>query len=204
MADFDKEFLRLIERIGKKHQVKTVQVGQAVEVNNLTCTVKREGQPDLLGVRLNAIDDDLQTYVTVVPKENSSVLVAVIENQKKEAVVICCSEVEKYIGKFGDTTLEFKNGSIVLVCGGMKQEFKPGEVLFNDGTNGGIPIVGIIDDNLAKIKSYVQQLEQQTLIVTAAVDTLSGASGAMTTAFESAMAAENMDFDNMENDKVKH
>ena len=94
-----------VRKISGKIQVKQILSGRAVEVGELTCTVEREGSPALFDVRLNAIDDDLESYFTVYPAEGSDVLVAIIENMKTEAVVIRCSEVEKVKMKIGDRTL---------------------------------------------------------------------------------------------------
>ena len=71
-----------------------------------TCTVERQDAPSFYDVRLNAIDDDLESCFTVYPAEGSEVLVAIIENMKTEAVVIRCSEVQKVKAKIGTTELE--------------------------------------------------------------------------------------------------
>ncbi len=79
-----------------KTMIKTVCWGVATEVTETTCTVERNGSPTLYDVLLNAIDDNLESYVTVYPKSGSNVLVAIVENLNTEAVVIKCSEVEKF------------------------------------------------------------------------------------------------------------
>ena len=96
-----------------KAQVRQVLVGTAKDVTDTTCTVERENAPTLHNVRLNAIDDELQSYVTVVPAVDSEVLVAIIENLKTEAVVIQSSEVQKVIIKIDEHTLTMdKDGFI--------------------------------------------------------------------------------------------
>ena len=101
-----------IKAFSSKIQIKQILSGTAKEVKETTCTVEREGAPTLLDVRLNAIDDDLQSYVTVYPADGSDVLVAIIEGLKTEAVVIRCSEVQRVKMKIGSETLVFdKDGA---------------------------------------------------------------------------------------------
>jgi hypothetical protein len=95
-----------ILKLSGKSQLKQVLSGVAKDVGELTCTVERQDAPSLYDVRLNAIDDDLESCFTVYPAEGSEVLVAIIENMKTEAVVIRCSEVQKVKAKIGTTELE--------------------------------------------------------------------------------------------------
>lgn len=97
-------------------RLKLLQVitGTAKEVGETTCTVVREDAPDLTGVRLNAIDDSLESYMTVYPKENSSVVVGILEGLKTEAVVLRCSEVESIKFKVGDNTFVFDSNGLKL------------------------------------------------------------------------------------------
>ena len=106
MGELEQVIEMAIRKVAAKMTVKQVLTGTAKDVGELTCTVEREGSPSLLDVRLNAIDDDLESYFTIYPAEGSAVLVAIIENMKTEAVVIRCSEVEKVKAKIGTTVLE--------------------------------------------------------------------------------------------------
>ena len=124
-----KEAMRII---AENYQIKGVVSGTAVNVRDTLCDVEREGAPTIHDVRLNAIDDDLQSYVTVVPKEKSNVLVAVIENLKTEAVVVRCSEVQKVLLKIGTNTAVMNDDGLI----------------FNDGEN----------DGLVKIEDLVKKL----------------------------------------------
>jgi len=97
-----------------KLQVKQVLSGVAKDVGELTCTVERQDAPALYDVRLNAIDDDLESYFTVYPAEGRQVLVAIIENMKTEAVLIRCSEVQKVKAKIGTTELELDTNGFLF------------------------------------------------------------------------------------------
>lgn len=97
-------------------RLKLLQVitGTAKEVGETTCTVVREDAPDLIDVRLNAIDENLESYMTVYPKENSNVVVGILEGIKTEAVVLRCSEVESVKFKTGENTFVFDSSGFKL------------------------------------------------------------------------------------------
>ena len=105
MAEVEQLFNRVLERKIKAVQFNHVVSGIAVDIQEITCTVKREGSPDLIGVRLDAIDDTIENQFTVFPKENSNVIVGIIDGLKTEAVVLRCSEVENIKIKCGGVSL---------------------------------------------------------------------------------------------------
>jgi hypothetical protein len=109
--------VRLIEEILDRRAIKAIITGVATEVTDTTCTLTRVDAPDLFGVRLNGIDDELESYATIVPKEGSEVLVGVVEGVKTEGVVLRCSEVEKVIWKCGDSRLTFDAGGYQIERG---------------------------------------------------------------------------------------
>jgi len=129
-------------------QIKTVCWGVVTEVTESTCTVERDEAPTLFDVLLNAIDDDLQSYVTVYPKEGSNVLVAIVENLKTEAVIVKCSEVEKVKIKIGEQTFIMD-----------KEGF-----IFNDGKNEGLVKIGNMVDWMKLVFADLQTLK--TLLLT--------------------------------------
>lgn len=143
MSQFDQVVEDAIKSIAGKHQVKTVCWGVAKDVTDMSCTVERDEAPTLYDVLLNAIDDDLQSYVTVYPKEGSNVLVAIIENLKTEAVIVRCSEVEKVKVKIGEQTLLIDKEGFV----------------FNEGANKGMVKIVEMVDWMAKIYADVQTLK---------------------------------------------
>jgi hypothetical protein len=96
---------RVIEKKIKATAFTQVILGLATAIMDTTCTVKREGMPDLLGVRLDAVDDSLESQFTVYPKENSNVIVGIIDGLKTEAVILRCSEVANIKIKCGGVSL---------------------------------------------------------------------------------------------------
>ena len=122
-----------IKKVAKKMQFAQVVSGVAKNITETTCELHRENAPVIFDVRLNAIDDDLQSYVTVYPKSETDVLVGIIEGQKTEAVVLRCSEVERVKYKISDQTMIISSEGVV----------------FNNGTNGLVKIEQLtnIDEN---------------------------------------------------------
>ncbi|MFH6945107.1 hypothetical protein [Flavobacterium sp. FlaQc-50] len=94
MAEVEELFSRVMKRQIQATRFIQIVSGIATDVTETTCTVKREGSPDLTGVRLDAIDDTIENQVTIYPKDNSHVVVGIMDGLKTEAVVLRCSEVE--------------------------------------------------------------------------------------------------------------
>jgi len=105
MPEIDELFNRVIKQRINAGQFFQVISGIAIDINDTTCTVKREGSPDLTGVRLDAIDDTIENQFTVFPKDNSHVVVGIMDGLKTEAVVLRCSEVEHIKIKCGGVSL---------------------------------------------------------------------------------------------------
>ena len=142
MSQLDQAIQEAVKSIAGKTQIKTICWGVAKDVTDMSCTVEREEAPEIYDVLLNAIDDDLQSYVTVYPKEGSNVLVAIIENLKTEAVIVRCSEVEKVKVKIGEQTLLIDKDGFV----------------FNDGTHKGMVKLVEMVDWMTKIYTDIQTL----------------------------------------------
>jgi len=143
MSQLEQAIAGAMRSQAEKMQIKTVCWGVVSEVTETTCTVSRDEAPTLYDVLLNAIDDDLQSYVTVYPKEGSNVLVAIVENLKTEAVIVKCSEVEKVKIKIGEQTLIIDKEGFV----------------FNDGKNDGLVKIVNMVDWMTKLYNDLQTLK---------------------------------------------
>lgn len=148
MSQLEQVIKEAVKNILQDSQIKTICWGVAKDIKETSCTVERDGAPELYDVLLNAVDDDLQNYLTVYPKEGSNVLVAIIENLKTEAVVIRCSEVEKLKVKIGEQTLTIDKEGFV----------------FNDGVNKGMVKIVEMVNWMTKVYADLQTL--QTLLKT--------------------------------------
>jgi hypothetical protein len=186
MGALDQSIEMAMRKHADKRQIKQVLVGVAKDVTDTTCTVERDGAPTLNDVRLNAIDDNLETYLTVYPAEGSNVIVAIIENLVTEAVVIRCSEVAKIGLKIGTITLVIDKDGIVM----------------NGGELGGLIKIEELKTQLEKVTDRIDAVI--TAIKTATVTPGDGGAAyklAMTAQL-SALSKEN--FDKIEDTKIKH
>ena len=105
MAQVEELFSRVMKKqIQASHFIQFVS-GIATDITDTTCTVKREGSPDLTGVRLDAVDDTIENQFTVFPKDNSYVVVGIMDGLRTEAVVLRCSEVDFIKIKCGGISL---------------------------------------------------------------------------------------------------
>lgn len=147
MRQVEQAMKEAIRTITENHQLEGVVSGTAVNVRDTLCDVERVGAPTIYDVRLNAIDDDLQSYVTVVPKEKSNILVAVIEKLKTEAVVVRCSEVQKVLIKIGANTVVMNDDGFV----------------FNDGDNEGVVKINELIKKLNAVEKDINNLKQAIL-----------------------------------------
>ncbi|MEL3904443.1 MAG: hypothetical protein P1P63_04960 [Treponemataceae bacterium] len=145
MGQFEQTVEEAMKTVMGRHQIKGVVSGVAVNVRDTLCDVEREGAPTIYDVRLNAVDDDLQSFVTIVPAEKSNVLVAVIENLKTEAVVVRCSEIQKVLLKIGANTAVMDDDGFV----------------FNDGDISGLVKLPKLIEWMDKVYSDLQTLKMQ-------------------------------------------
>ena len=176
-----------IKKISKKMQFSEIVTGITKNVTDTTCEVHREGSPVIFDVRLNAIDDSLESYVTIYPAADSNVIVGIIEGQKTEAVVLRCSEVERIKIKIGEMSLLFDAQGAV----------------FNEGTNNGLIIIQKLISDLSKYSSVLTSLKAALDVFVPAGTVADGA--ALASALKLAMSTyQSPTFSEIENPKIKH
>lgn len=197
-----------IKTVMKSLNMSNVIIGKAADVTDTLCNIDRseENAPTIPGARLNALEAATGTYATTVPKAGSWVLAAIIEGDQTEAVIIACSEIEKVIWKCGaNTTYLFTDGTIEMKVGDRSIKITAAEILMNGGTNGGIPIVQKVNDNLEAIKTYLEDMASAISTGISAVGIGSAASGTVgAEAFDGAMELISLEYENIENPLVKH
>ena len=150
--------------------IKQIVTGTVVKVEGNVCEVSRKNAPTLYDVRLNAINAELDSFVTVIPKEKSFVLVGIIENLKTEAVVLRCSEVEKVNIKIGEQTLDIDKAGFV----------------FNGGNNKGMILVDKLSAEIEKLNTAISTIKTATSTGFKVVD---GLAPGTSIAFDTATAA---------------
>lgn len=170
-----------------------ILIATVVDVDNASRTITAKlltSDAELPDVRLTAVIDSKGSYLCAYPKKDSSVWIAIADNSK-EAIVVAFSEVEKY----------------ELIIENMKFVTDKDGFIFNNGDNGGVPIVGKVEDNLKAIKDYVTAFKTAVQTALSSIDgSIAGVGGASVsgTAFTTTMASKSMTLAAMNNDKVKH
>lgn len=95
---------------GLRVDVGTVKDVDAVEG---TCTVERDGKPELHEVRLNAvIDEGVKDYFRIIPAVGSYVMV--LEMGMAEGVVLATSKIERVEIRTGEVTLNMTAAGVVM------------------------------------------------------------------------------------------
>lgn len=182
--------------VGEKSPTLEVGEVQSVDWDKRICTVKMPNGLEFEGVRLRAVADDKKEGLCIKPKKNSMVTVAMVDGREAQLEVIGYTEIEAIELVMQDVEFKIADGKVSI---------KAKEVSFNDGNNKGIPILDKIKQNFDAIKKYLD-IEKQAISTgikeVGAAMSASGVAGA--SAFDGAMASNTIQFEDMENTKVKH
>lgn len=190
MAGLEDTIMKVMQKIAKRNQSIQLLSGVATEIGETTMTVEREGGPTLLDVRLNAIDDDLQSFVTIYPVDGSNVIVGVIEGMKTEAVLIRASEIEKIKIRIADQSLTIDKSGFVI----------------NDGNLGGMVVIDQITEKINELVESVNGLVSKFNSHTHTVSTTGTAAaqtGMAAVTIAKAKAAKPLTKSDYENKKIK-
>lgn len=182
----------LKELFGKYTRKAHLTTGVVKEVNGTICNVERSELPDLIDVRLQAIEGDLDTHILITPKVDSQVTCATIDNEHAEAVVVKYSEIESIKVKIGDNECLINEDGVELCANNF----------------GGLIKIDDLVDKLNQLENKVNDLIQKhnthTHITTATVGpTPTVGTIVPTTATEAPIQPITQKSD-LENDKVKH
>lgn len=142
-----KQLLSLIKKVVRQEQVVTIVSGKVSEVSGDTCTITRDGLADLVGVRLNAVSRSFESQCTILPKVDSDVQCAIIENNSSEAFLVGYSEIESVVTSFGENKTEISADGLVSEQG--QTVFKvtsEGVTIERNGKNLLDEIVGVIEE----------------------------------------------------------
>lgn len=111
LADF-------MKRSYQHAKINAIGIGTVKNVSDTRCDIENEFTPKLFDVRLNSVLGELDSYVTIVPKEGSIALYGILEGLEHEAVIIRTSAVEKLIIKTGNTIQEISAAGMKVAGGG--------------------------------------------------------------------------------------
>lgn len=93
-----------------------VSVGTVKEVDEKegTCTVERDGAPEMHEVRLNAvIDKEVKDCFRVIPAVGSYVLVMSL-GDNTEGLIVATSKIERVSMRTGDVTVDISSDGVVM------------------------------------------------------------------------------------------
>jgi hypothetical protein len=107
-------FTQAVEQLIKKNEKLIIVSAVVKEIDGNSFTASREGMADLLEVRLNSVLTPIENHLTVVPKLGSVVLLGIIENNKSDAVLLSCSEIDKVQVKQSGLEFEMSEGKFVF------------------------------------------------------------------------------------------
>lgn len=153
-----------------------------VDMSKKTCTIVTEGMEDEIpGVLLQANINSDEDGIIPIPVKGSDAWCGLLNNDENQIFIVKCTQVEEYIINVKKTT-------------------------FNKGKNGGLVIVGKAKNNFEEVKKFIFQTLKNAIGTgftgVGAGTSANGASGK--SAFDGAMAAAQLDFEDMENTNVKH
>ena len=158
----------------------TLFTAQVKSVEGETCTVLVGGLevPDVL---LTPADEGADGKLVITPRQGSMVTVADLSGGRlRRLAVVHWGEVEK----------------IACTCDSVE---------FNGGDLGGLVKIEKLKKNLENLKSYVETMKSAVssgLTGVGASTQANGANGA--SVFDGAMATQSIDFEDMEDTKIKH
>ncbi|MFV0505889.1 MAG: hypothetical protein ACK5L5_04150 [Bacteroidales bacterium] len=147
-----------MEKSQRSTRITQTKLGKIESVAGFTCEVSFEDAPTLHDVRLLAIEDEISNYTIVYPQVGSLVLVGIIEDNRTDAAIIKCSEIDCTVVTIGETSwtidkdgcsLQGKGESLVDVLSDIITEIK--KIIVVQGTSPDLPALTEIDGRLKKI-----------------------------------------------------
>jgi hypothetical protein len=160
-----------------------------VDESDYTCEVQFLSGSTKSDVRLKAAIDELPDGVVEIPEDNSTVLVGIIGNKSSQCFVLKCSKVKRFECIIKNVELRISSDGIVM----------------NGGDLGGMVKIKELEANLKSLKTYCENLKTAIGTGFTAVGASMAANGALgKKAFDSAINNAIINFEDMENEKVKH
>ena len=174
------------------------------DVRTVDCTPIDEGA-HLLGVNLQA-NQESKFGVVVFPRVGSYIVVGFVA-EGSAGVVLMTDDIESIEVVVSDDSSRMvidENGARIDVGDNISVEVTKDGVVLNDGSLGGMVKLQELNSNLDQLKSYVETMKTAISTGLNAVGASTAASGAAgAAAFDLAMSAALISFQDMENKKVK-
>ena len=174
------------------------------DARTVDCTPLDESAP-LLGVNLQA-NQGSQFGVVVFPRIGSYIVVGFVADGSAGVVLMTddIESIEVVVSDDSSRMIIDEYGARIDVGDNTSVEVTKDGVVLNDGCLGGMVKLQELKSNLDQLKSYVETMKSAISTGLNAVGASTAASGAAgAAAFDGAMAAALISFQDMENKKVK-
>lgn len=139
---FQEELITLIQKHTPVQCIEGVVV--SVDASAKTCEVEPvDGRANFVDVKLQPLSEADDNGVFAIPVKNSTVIIGLLENGKR-SVILKYTEIEKYVIQVSD-----------------KQKLvfdKEGDIVFNDGKNGGLIKISDLVKKLNNLEKSVNQV----------------------------------------------
>ncbi|MEG1464811.1 MAG: hypothetical protein RSC11_07935 [Mucinivorans sp.] len=185
---------------------------KSVEADKRTCVVADGDEMSYDDVLLYGVADAELKGFCLIPKVDSTVLVARIGGSN-ELYVAMFSQVDRVLLTIGDKveatidekSLSYKCDQVELTIKQGKVELKADEIVFNGGDHKGLVKIEELKQNLDALKAYATAINAALPSAFAAVGAAMASNGAAGgTAYQAAMAGKAVVIKDMEDTKVKH
>ena len=140
----------------EKFKTVNVSVGVAINVKETSCDIERADSVTLLDAKFSILEET-ETYARIIPKEGSNVLFAFADD-RPEAYILSCSEVERVEVKIGTTehilqadghTIKKGNENLAKILEDFMQELQ--NVIVVQGTTPNIPAIEAIKTRMKQL-----------------------------------------------------
>lgn len=151
-------FQQFLDKTMSTRAVRTIGLGIATQITDASCTVVRDGQPELFDVRFHATETKPGSRHVMIPAEGSSVLYGIMDNQQVEACILMCSEVDKVLMNVGGAKYELDetghliqvgNDRLSKVLSDLIDEIS--KIIVINGRSPNVPALKIIKEKVNKI-----------------------------------------------------
>jgi hypothetical protein len=160
-----------------------------VDKSSATITAKEDDSGVFENIRLKSAIDEKNIGIILFPKVGSSVLVGRIANEECNLFVVKINEIES---------------ALIAIEGAFGCELdSKGRLVFNQGKNEGLVVLGQLEYNIDALKQYISAVADAVKPIATAVDGIvPGTSAAYTASITAAKLK--CEFKQMENENIKH
>lgn len=112
----EEQLVELIRKVMIKNMpvMSSTGIVSNIDEGKRVCDIKVSDEITLFECRLNAIIDNYDSNILIVPKDGSQVAYTLVENQDTNAIVIGYTEIDKVIVKIGSLSVVIEAKSVKI------------------------------------------------------------------------------------------